>query len=71
MSEEELPSEKRAESFPWVDKEEFVAHYSRALLLYMETVYRTENKNHITDLSAASAAFSDSWWAIFDTIEYK
>jgi len=56
--------------FPWVSKEEYVAHYSRALASYMEQSFPGRNKNHMTDLAASSSSFSDAWWAIFDNIDY-
>jgi hypothetical protein len=57
--------------FPWVSKEEYVAHYSRALAVYMEQSFPGSSKNHMTDLAASSSSFSDAWWAIFDNIDYE
>jgi len=63
-------SKKVTDSFPWVSKEEYVAHYSRALAVYMEQSFPGSTKNHMTDLAASSSSFSDAWWAIFDNIDY-
>lgn len=65
MSEKKFDTDK----FPWVTNEEFVAYYSDSLTAYMGNMFKGNEKTHITDLSAASAAFSEAWWAIFDNFE--
>jgi hypothetical protein len=72
VSKEEPSYENKiTNKFPWVTNEEFVAHYSQSLGVYLDTMFRGDGKNHMTDLSASSSTFSDAWWAIFDNLDYE
>jgi len=64
--------EHEEKRFPWVDRQEFLAHYSQAMAMYLEVQnpHQENSKEHIEDLSLAASAFAEAWDAIFTSLEY-